>query len=585
MLNSSNPIPENPDPGTHSGAILEDGRRRSAMVTARLGAVRRVIQQVRTRVAPDHGDAELLRRWNRDRDESAFAGLVKRHGGLVLGVCRRVLRDSHAAEDAFQATFLVLAKKADSVRPPGVLGPWLHGVAYRTALKARGRAFRRLQVERDYALQLPSNHAAGPSDTADLAPLIDEQLNALPEKYRRPLVLCGIQGLGKAEAAERLGLPEGTISSRLARAREMLRDRLARRGVVVPAAAVAALLVPASLKAAVQPSVCVAAVEAAAGLAPISPAVLTLSHEVLRAMTLAKFKMLSAIAIAFSLSGGGFGLFSLTADDKKPQPAQDSVKKPQPAPDGVKKPQPAPDGIKKPDPTPDGVKKPEGTKPDKPKPDPTKPEGAKLLKNSGKITNVIPADRAIAVLRKKDNGTFEEYVRLTPDAKIIVDGKPADLKDVPKESIGSYLLKPGAKDGEQPQIAELHVTGATLTGAVVKVEGDMLTIDPASKEGKLPPQAVQVPTGAKVFTGKDPTTKDGSGKLTDLKPGDKVSVILTADGKGALQVNTSVVKPEGDKPGVKPEKPGVKPEKPGDKKSEGDTKPSEKKPVKPDGDD
>src|SRR5438093_9883417 len=112
------------------------------MSTAQLGAVRRIIGQVHTRVTPDHGDGELLHRWNRERDQSAFTTLVRRHGPMVLGVCRRVLRDPHAADDAFQATFLVLARKAQAVRPPGVLGPWLYGVAYRTALKARGRTFR-----------------------------------------------------------------------------------------------------------------------------------------------------------------------------------------------------------------------------------------------------------------------------------------------------------------------------------------------------------------------------------------------------------------------------------------------------------
>src|SRR5207248_7947430 len=94
---------------------------------------------------------ELLDRFRRDRDGDAFTSLVRRHGPMVLGVCRRVLRDAHAAEDAFQAVFLVLARKADAVRPPGLLGPWLYGVAYRTALKARGREFRRRQVEQEYA--------------------------------------------------------------------------------------------------------------------------------------------------------------------------------------------------------------------------------------------------------------------------------------------------------------------------------------------------------------------------------------------------------------------------------------------------
>src|SRR5205085_10887929 len=130
----------------------------------------------------------------------------------------------------------------------------LDGVAYRTAMKARGRAFRRQQVERQYATESANRATPPASEEVDLLPVIDEQLNLLPEKYRAPLVLCAVQGLNKAEAAERLGLPEGTVSSRLARAREMLRDRLARRGVAVPVAAFAALLTADTLQAAVPPA-------------------------------------------------------------------------------------------------------------------------------------------------------------------------------------------------------------------------------------------------------------------------------------------------------------------------------------------
>src|SRR5437870_311824 len=185
------------------------------MALAQLDTIRKVFDRVRD--SADHGDGELLTRYRRHRDQDAFGSLVRRHGPMVLGVCRRVLRDHHAADDAFQATFLVLAKKADAVRPPDRLAPWLHGVAYRTALKARGRALRRQQVEAEYAAEA-SREPSAPTDAPDLLPIIDEQLNALPEKYRTPLVLCGIQGLNKAEAATRLGLPEGTVSSRLARA-------------------------------------------------------------------------------------------------------------------------------------------------------------------------------------------------------------------------------------------------------------------------------------------------------------------------------------------------------------------------------
>src|SRR6478735_11989995 len=132
------------------------------MATASLGTtLRKVFDRVRE---ADGGDGELLTRYRTDRDQDAFGSLVRRHGPMVLGVCRRVLGDFHAADDAFQATFLVLAKKADAVRPPDRLAPWLYGVAYRTALKARGRAFRRQAVESAYAAQSGRTEAHTPAD-------------------------------------------------------------------------------------------------------------------------------------------------------------------------------------------------------------------------------------------------------------------------------------------------------------------------------------------------------------------------------------------------------------------------------------
>ena len=273
----------------------------------------------RVRDDANNGDGELLTRYRTLRDQAAFGSLVRRHGPMVLGVCNRVLRDAHAADDAFQATFLVLAKKADAVRPPERLAPWLYGVAYRTAMKARGRAFRRQQVEQQYATEAARRTPVS-EEASDVLPLIDEQLNALPEKYRVPLVLCAMQGLNKAEAALRLGLPEGTVSSRLARAREMLRDRLARRGVIVPAVALEALLSANALHAAVPTALAAGATQIAVGSAVVPATVLTLSHEVVRSMFLLKLKPLCVVALSITLVSSGFGMFAMNADEKKPQP-------------------------------------------------------------------------------------------------------------------------------------------------------------------------------------------------------------------------------------------------------------------------
>jgi RNA polymerase sigma factor (sigma-70 family) len=178
-------------------------------------------------------DRALLERFVHWNDESAFAALVARHGPMVLGVCRRVLRHTQEAEDAFQATFLILARKAGALKEPDLLANWLYGVASRTARKAHAGVVRRIQVERlaPVAARPPEEEA----DNADLLARLDEELAGLPTQYRAPLVLCYLEGLTNEEAARRLGWPAGSISYRLARAREILRQRLSRRGTA-PAA-------------------------------------------------------------------------------------------------------------------------------------------------------------------------------------------------------------------------------------------------------------------------------------------------------------------------------------------------------------
>ena len=174
-------------------------------------------------------DRELVRAFAATRDEAAFAEIVRRHGPMVLAVCRRVLADAPEADDAFQAVFLVLARRAGSVGRPERLGGWLHGVAVRCARRARSAAASRRAKEH------PMSDVAAPAAAdplwADARPVLDEEIGKLPEKLRAALVLCELEGLGRAEAAERLGVPEGTLSSRLARAKEALRSRLVRRGL------------------------------------------------------------------------------------------------------------------------------------------------------------------------------------------------------------------------------------------------------------------------------------------------------------------------------------------------------------------
>src|SRR5262245_18500038 len=203
-----------------------------------------VLQYLRSRLgdgaAGEATDAQLLRRFVAGREEAAFEALLRRHGPLVWQVCRRVLPRTDDAEDAFQATFLVLLRKAASVRKQASLASWLHGVAHRVALKAREEARRRDRHEPRGAAPVRPDVPAEAS-WREVQAVLGEEVLRLPERLRAPFVLCCLEGQTRAEAARRLGWKEGTVASRLARARQRLRGGLARRGVVLPAAAFAAL--------------------------------------------------------------------------------------------------------------------------------------------------------------------------------------------------------------------------------------------------------------------------------------------------------------------------------------------------------
>ncbi len=188
-------------------------------------------------------DRQLLDQFStahREAAEAAFTTLVERHGPMVLRVCRGVLGDSHDVHDAFQATFLVLVRKSGSLWVRDSLGPWLHGVAFRVATKAKVAAARR---KRARAPAPPRSPRAGRGDGRDdLASTLHEEVNRLPPKYREPIVLCYLEGLTHEGAATALGWPVGTVSGRLARARDLLRARLVRRGLAPSAGTLGALL-------------------------------------------------------------------------------------------------------------------------------------------------------------------------------------------------------------------------------------------------------------------------------------------------------------------------------------------------------
>src|SRR5262245_26828298 len=184
----------------------------------------------------DLSDGELLQCYVRDRDEEAFATILRRHGPWVLRLCRRVLGSDQAAEDAFQATWLVLVRKAASLRAGGILSNWLHGVAYKISLKARALARRRRKREQQLMTRLEEDKLAA---TERLAEWVEEELERLPAKLRKPILLCYYEGKTREEAARELKCSPGAIKSSLERGTEMLRSRLTKRGLACTPAALA----------------------------------------------------------------------------------------------------------------------------------------------------------------------------------------------------------------------------------------------------------------------------------------------------------------------------------------------------------
>src|SRR5581483_2318054 len=262
--------------------------------------------------APDPAppDAQLLRAFTSTRGEAAFAELVRRHGPMVLATCRRVLGHAHDAEDAFQAVFLVLARKTSTIR--GNLAGWLYGVAVRTARGVRVMRDRRRRHE-TIATSGRREPAVTPGDP-ELATVIDEELAKLPEHYREALVLCELRGLSRKEAATELGIPEGTLSSRLAGAKRKLAARLSARGLATPAA-ILPLLAPAAVSAGLvrsAVSVTRGAVGPVAGAAA-SAVLKGMLFDQLKVVALAAGILLTAVCGGWAMTGTPGGSDPVTA--------------------------------------------------------------------------------------------------------------------------------------------------------------------------------------------------------------------------------------------------------------------------------
>jgi RNA polymerase sigma factor (sigma-70 family) len=268
---------------------------------------------------------QLLERYVERRDEVAFEALVTRHGPMVLGVCRRLLGGSPEAEDAFQATFLVLVRRARDLRPRDAIGPWLYGVATRVAARARAQVARHRRFQAS-GLDLPVPDQPGGAVDPDLVEILDQELSRLPGKYRSPVVLCYLEGRTHEEAARDLQWPLGTVKGRLSRARELLRSRLARRGFA-PSAGVMGVLSSPDLRTVLDRPLVGSTVGASARMAAgqavahvVSRSITSLVEGVLATMFFSKIKWaaLAAVATGFAFTSAAV----LGRQDAEPKPDQ-----------------------------------------------------------------------------------------------------------------------------------------------------------------------------------------------------------------------------------------------------------------------
>ena len=275
-------------------------------------ALKQMRQLVGARGLAELNDGQLLKSFLERRDEAAFAALVSRHGPLVLGVCRRLLPNEHDAEDAFQATFLVLFRRSRFLNREGSLANWLYTVAYHAALRAKSNAARRQRHERQ-AADMRREEPQAEHAWHDLQPVIDAEVSRLPTKYRLPILLCYLQGKTHEEAARQLAWPVGTVKGRLARARTLLRTRLKRRGILLPTAllgcglsekaqaAVPALLLDRTVKLVSH----LAAGNAVMAFTSVSAN--ALAEGVLKTMLVTKLKIVTTILLVISVAGLGAG--------------------------------------------------------------------------------------------------------------------------------------------------------------------------------------------------------------------------------------------------------------------------------------
>jgi RNA polymerase sigma factor (sigma-70 family) len=478
------------------------------MANAQLEKVVRYVRMVAQPHDAPLTDAHLLECFVTRREEAAFAALVRRHGPMVLGVCRRVLDHSHDADDAFQATFLVLVRKAASVTPRESVGNWLYGVAYRTALKARTLAAKRRHREQ----HIPARTAPSPADDLicrELRAVLDRELSRLPDKYRAPLVLCDLEGKTRKEVARQLCLNEGTLSSRLATARKLLARPLARRGLLLSSAVPGAIFSPHAASAAVPALLLQSTIDAASIMAAnpataaalLPPKVAALTQGVLTSMFVNKLQTAAVVVLTFAVLGLGAGMYLNQANADKPaaKPADADAK-------------------------------------DKPEKGPSV-HGVVKAYDAGKNTLTVTV-QVHPEKKQTEDKTYEiaKDAKVTLDEALIKGAKPIEgkLADLTEGTLVNLELTPGGKT-----IAQIVARGPHLQGSIKSCDANArsMTVTHKQKDG-LKEETLTLVKDAKVLLndGLSKEVKDKEGKLDDLTEGTPVLVFLSVDRKRALEM-------------------------------------------------
>lgn len=521
----------------------------AALLTTAVDRLRRLAGQTAFR---DATDCQLLERFAATGDEAAFAALVERHGSLVLGVCRRVLGHAHDAEDAFQATFLVLARKAGRLPWKESIKNWLHGVAYRVALKARCQGLRRQKKER--AVRETAAAQTLEASWDDLRGVLDEELARLPAKYRAPLLLCYLEGKTRDEAAEELGWTPGSVKGRLERGRDLLRSRLLARGVPLSAVLCASFLAETTASAAVPPTLAAATVTtgvsfSAGSLAAVSQPVLNLAQGVLNAMLIAKIK-LSAVALTLVavLGLGGWALDRAFADRGASREeglqltgaVQDQEKPVQK--EGVRKDKDAPkDGERK---EKDGVRKKDGERKEDVKKDrPREVSGIRVI-----LKSLDLAKGVMKVVGAGDgNRTEQTYNLAGKDVKVTTTTEtPLKLSDL-REGLMLFLQLNNQDDVTGIQV-ELPRLFTFLTQVDAEKKQVTLRIEREQKTFAVAPNAKLLIQGREA-------------KLEDFRVGAKVQLQLSLD-RGTVLAMSLTTKGPRDGEGAKGEREGEGPGRP-----------------------